>query len=1064
LTQFYEFIDNGFSPRIPAPNPNKLPMKSLEQLARSFEVGLSEVSKVAKELSLVSPAQARDKKYTLNSHQCATIRQELVRKGFIEEPPIGDSKTEAKKEPKKEHKAQPEVPLAPDPCANWEDLEFGALQYPLWAPLDLGKTLEKEKHLQKKVIIVLQHLGAHGKHSTTKGCAGNNRGWKRTPLGGGSNGMQHYLWWATQGSPPVKHLSLEKSEIVVGAVRKHEDHSPLSVRNLDEHFPLRSEDIEKENSLKLESPWTPDQLKFVHADAPVRIVVGLPGSGKTTVLQKAVEARKGQRVLYITWSRELTRQAEERFKSFAPQDVEVETLDFATFLNEVTGETLARLPLRESRRLFNESISALSSECLGAWATRKQALFAEIRAVLLGRATFHERCQPEGGVLRLSEKRYLDQRGKEKGVGLRHAKSLLSVFKAIEKSELKKIFPELEAATQATRLLRENDLTGSLLDFDRIVLDEAQDLTLLESEVIVELCRAIAKPRDHAPWLLIAGDHGQTVRPSGFEWGKMKDLLSTRLRKPEEFILDENLRCPERIAQVVDRAKKHYGNLHKEIRPTKQNQRGGSQHVDAYLFHLSVGDGSEATKLLKKIDDSVGVAVISSQEEIPKWASEEIKDIILSPADTKGLEYQSVCLLNPGSTLAGLKPKAGGDGKGKEINAHMRRTMIDRLRVALSRATETLAFIDVEADDEHEALSKDLLSKDFIPAEPDDLVDHFQTADASPEERVGARTEEARQLQDDNPRQALKKAYQAMKLLGNPNLPNGVSDQAVRIETFETVRDVGTRAMVNLFTTDEKLAKEHVRWIHEAIESIDPTDEKFATEPSRWIDKEIESIGTKKEGNLSSGTQLDAFRALYNWLMDKKSSVIPLLESVDSLGTDGKWLVDELRPITPDLKKKLEDDATDSRFAESFKGNVEGWLKITESLARDPKSIAQKLRKKAFDTMLEHRDLVAAESILSRLHPEDHLRVGKLKEAQELWEDAAKAFEKAKSFANAYRNWRSSGKWKEAFRLAKGDEKAELRWMMDVEAMLGKPPKKLGESITEKERMRLNKLLEDARR
>jgi hypothetical protein len=1064
LTQFYEFIDNGFSPRIPAPNPNKLPMKNLEQLARSIDVELSEVSKVAKELLLVSPAQARDPQYTLNSHQCAKIRQELVRKGLIEEPPIGDSKTEAKKEPKKEHKAQPEAqPYRPDPCANWEDLKFGALKYPLWAPLDLGKTLEKEKHLQKKVIIILQHLGAHGKHSTTKGCAGNNRGWKRTPLGGGSNGMQHYLWWASQGSPPVNHLSLEKSAIVVGAVRKHEDHSPLSVRNLDDHLPLSSVNIEKENSLELESPWTPDQLNFVHADAPVRIVVGLPGSGKTTVLQKAVEARKGQRVLYITWSRELTRQAEERFDSFAPQDVEVATWDFASFLSEVTGEILARLPLRESRRLFNESISALSLECLGAWATRKQALFAEIRAVLLGGATFHEGCQPEGGILRLSETRYLDQRGKEKGVGLRHAKSLLSVFKAIEKSELKKIFPELEAATQATRLLRENDFTGSLLDFDRIVLDEAQDLTLLESEVIVELCRAIAKPRDHAPWLLIAGDHGQTVRPSGFEWGKMKDLLSTRLRNPEEFILDENLRCPERIAQVVDRAKKHYGNLHKEIRPTKQTQRGGSQHVDAYLFHLSVGDGSEATKLLKEIDDSGGVKVISPQEEIPKWASEEIKDIILTPEDTKGLEYQSVCLLNPGATLAGLKPKAGGDGKGKEINAHMRRTMIDRLRVALSRATETLAFIDVEADEEQEALSKDLLGKDFIPAEPDDLVNHFQTADTSPEERVGARTKEARQLQEDNPLQALKKAYQAMKLLGNPKLPNGVSDQAVRIETFETVRDVGTRAMVNLFTTDEKLAREHVRWIHEAIESIGTTDEKFATEPSRWIDKEIESIGTKEEGNFSSGTQLNAFRALDEWLMNKNSSVFHLLESADSLGTDGKWLVDELRPITPDLKKKLEDGASDVRFAKSFKGNVEGWLKITESLARDPKSIAQKLRKKAFDTMLEHRDLVAAESILSRLHPEDHLRVGKLKEAQERWEEAAKAFEKAKSFANAYRNWKSSGRWEKAVRFAKGKEKANYEWLIEVEELLGERPEDLGEALSPKERLRLERILEDAR-
>ena len=83
--------------------------------------------------------------------------------------------------------------------------------------------------------------------------------------------------------------------------------------------------------------------------------------------------------------------------------------------------------------------------------------------------------------------------------------------------------------------------------------------------------------RGRAPWLLMAGDSGQTVRPTGFEWGPLNDLLVRRVRRPEEFHLEDHLRCPSRIAEVIEPASQRYTAVEKEVRPTRQRrQRGGS--------------------------------------------------------------------------------------------------------------------------------------------------------------------------------------------------------------------------------------------------------------------------------------------------------------------------------------------------------------------------------------------------------------------------------------------------------------------------------------------------------
>ena len=113
---------------------------------------------------------------------------------------------------------------------------------------------------------------------------------------------------------------------------------------------------------------------------------------------------------------------------------------------------------------------------------------------------------------------------------------------------------ELVAATRAIDRLRDDDLPEGFDDFDRIVVDEVQDLTLLESAVVVELCRAVGRRHGRAPLLLMAGDAGQTVRPTAFDWGPLSDLLARRVGVPARFHLEEHLRCPSRIAEVVERS------------------------------------------------------------------------------------------------------------------------------------------------------------------------------------------------------------------------------------------------------------------------------------------------------------------------------------------------------------------------------------------------------------------------------------------------------------------------------------------------------------------------------
>ena len=1045
---------------------------TLAQLARGLNVDVREVSRTARTVLGLAPAEARDRRFELSPEQCRLVSAAVEMRQQPSLIPLSDIDTAARPRAG----ARNLLPFEPDRPALPHDVKFRDLRHRLWLHPEVSDHLRAWTHLYRRLGLVLQHLAAHGRTTVVKGCKDGNRGWLRSPLGG-AHGMQYYLWWTPRGSRVAGTVALPPDSILVRAARHHDDHAPLKAGSFDDYLSLCAPDDLNDDIAG--RPWTDAQLDFVEDERPVRLILGRPGSGKTTVLWKAVEARSGQRVLYLTWSSALTRHAQERFASFAPADIEVVARDFATFVGEIRQADLARQALAASRAKFDAAIIRLGRDMAGPWKNRRDALHAELRAILFGRAMPGESgCTAERGVARLSEEAYRDLRGDYDGVGPKAAKALLKVARSLPADAVRAVFPELVAATRAIDRLREDDIPEGFDDFDRIVVDEVQDLTLLETAVVVELCRAIARRQGRAPWLLMAGDAGQTVRPTGFDWGPLSDLLARRVGAPARFHLEEHLRCPSRIAEVVERASERYVDLEKRVRPTKQRRQQGGQHVDAHLVYVHVPGRSQAADLLERLAEADDAVVLSARNDLPSWLPERLRDSVLTPAEAKGLEYQSVCLLDPGRLLSHLGSEEQAYATDAELDLQARRTAIDHLRVTLSRATETLVFIDVEATAEERDLSLALLG-DGAPYTPEDLLDHFAHADASPEERVQARTNDARLLIDSAPGRAWQRARQAFRLLGDPELPNGVADRAVRLDARTAL--LGTAARLLVDGPPDGVQRREV--IEAALEAVALTDEPLPAEPAPTAHRAGTGEQPEADEPLGVGAahpfllaleEERALRELAAWSVDRSAPPFALLESARTLDRlqqpGGDWLGPALLPAAQMLRERLNAGAADPEAAAWFAStDVEAWLRLT-GYTGDAPARARALRGKAFDTLLKagaanekgparRERLARAEALLATIAP-DLLRLGRLREAQQRPEDAADAYERAGAHKDVLRVWRNAGAWERAVELAQGDIRADLDWLIELERLIERRPDQQNKRLRNGERDRVEKLLD----
>ena len=209
-------------------------------------------------------------------------------------------------------------------------------------------------------------------------------------------------------------------------------------------------------------------------------------------------------------------------------------------------------------------------------------------------------------------------------------------------------FPELALAWRAVERLSKGGGDGVPLDFDCMAVDEVQDLTPIEALVLIELCTLAFQRRKTLTSLLLAGDEAQTVRPTDFEWAWLSDLLHHRMATPAEHKLSANLRSPRRIAELVNRIWDLYSFILKEDRPRGAGQAEIEDDATDQILYCTAAPGPELEELLKLLAAREGVALITLGEAVPAFIPESVRPAVLTVAEAKGLDFHTVCVIDPG--------------------------------------------------------------------------------------------------------------------------------------------------------------------------------------------------------------------------------------------------------------------------------------------------------------------------------------------------------------------------------------------------------------------------------
>ncbi|HEY0168676.1 MAG TPA: DNA/RNA helicase domain-containing protein [Jatrophihabitans sp.] len=203
-------------------------------------------------------------------------------------------------------------------------------------------------------------------------------------------------------------------------------------------------------------------------------------------------------------------------------------------------------------------------------------------------------------------------------------------------------------ATAARRVLVDEAASDRSWAFGHVVVDEAQELSAMQWRLLMRRCPSRS--------MTVVGDTAQTGSPAGARsWGQMLDpYVEGRWRLTE---LTVNYRTPGRIMAVATAALAESGVAATAMTsaregdwpPTAEPVRGelGQAVVRAVeAERAALGEGRLAVITAARTQPELAEAL----SEQP-WADERLA--VLSPAQSKGLEFDVVVLVEPAAILSG---------------------------------------------------------------------------------------------------------------------------------------------------------------------------------------------------------------------------------------------------------------------------------------------------------------------------------------------------------------------------------------------------------------------------
>ncbi len=639
--------------------------------------------------------------------------------------------------------------------------------HPLLVHPDVDAWVRQRPELRRRVDWLLFELATRGTAGRPKGIVGPaarltdaaGSRWLRSGVGG----FHYYAWWFSASGWD----GVADGTIAVRTIRDHDDMAPLAGGDGAAYRPRAVDDLD---------PLTEEQASVLVTPARVRLVVGQPGTGKTSALifgavreaasfcREASGLAPDARLLYVTLSRRLADLAGEVLAGASLSERAVEVVPLADVLARWAGARGSAVSDDDEERAFLQSVRGFAPRARADWQGSDRALWAEVRAHVLGAALpFRLRNHPPMVEPIVDEQSY--RRVREHQIGARSARAAWQIARwFVDRRDL----PSAQrTAWSALERIRGGKLDRELRGIGGLIVDEIQDLTLLQIAVLAEATRRSSELRGTPSLFLAAGDESQIVHPSGFDWGWCKDLLFDRLGSPPaELSLRTNQRSTAPIVEVANRTVSLYDELQREYRP-----RGSArvEPTDArngeVALTAAASDSGEVVAWLERLAETPHTAVIVNaglvgdgtvNKEAPSdgrprglIGDDRFRDLCFTPAEIKGLDRQYVVIWDATRTLNALREEIdAARERGQKPRFLAARTAIDELRVAVSRATETLVFAD-PPDAEPDPLLAELVSDGLAQRRsPAFLCDRLEERNADPLARVDGFVDDALGLLD----------------------------------------------------------------------------------------------------------------------------------------------------------------------------------------------------------------------------------------------------------------------------------------------------------------------------
>jgi superfamily I DNA/RNA helicase len=940
-----------------------------------------------------------------------------------------------------------------------ELLEFHTASpaYPLFCHQEFLEKLAQHRQdaIGKRTSLLLQRMAVDPQRLHYKATQGVNRGWRRSRLGGG-HGSHFYAWWAPRNAAPLENgygfTAAPDGSLFLRDIRHHDDHSPLSAQTLEEHYlPVSVHDLRREEYGP--APWTPPQARFASARQTVRLLKGHPGSGKTTALWHAADNTGLQRVLYVTYSRDLAALARAYFDRYCSAEKHFQVVTFNQLVRHILNITDPVSSEYEARKRFSKDLAAFS-RMLGPWSDQVTGLYDELHAHLVGDAMpiaagrFAACTQA-----RLPDKVYREKR--TRFVGPQGAASAIEIANRLERNGrgtlAERYMPELDFGWQAADLLRRfalNEpgvlLATEWLNFDCLAVDECQDLTPVEASILVQLATLMNRERRSTVSVLIAGDEAQTVRPTDFEWGWLSDMLHARVGTPVEFKLSANLRSPRRIAELVNRVWDLYSQVQKQERPSGSSQAEIEEDASDHILYCTAVPGPELDELLTVLAAREGMALISLDDALPAVIPESLRPSVLTVSEAKGLDFHSVCVIDAGCQLERILRTDARWRSDADIEGMRKRLAIDRLRVALSRPTERLLWLDINSNDRQVRQSLEFLNGvttegSIGPAIPAAVLKQLEEEQLDVEERLQRCQDDARQYLSIRPEVAWSRAQQAVTLLGRPGTPAAVLDRAARNAAYLTLCEI----CFCLAFRGTQLAPELGR-----PNLFDEAQQAASRAERDGLAAVIAAI-REVEADSAPPARLAALATLAQVLPNTREQVEP-------------WLMVEIEPSKDDWTMELETAMHNGRNALVLSRILPPFF---EALGiPDAKERTRTLQQRAVVVLLKDKQHEAALALLRELPERQPKLEAACYEAMGQFREAADAYRVIGSLKEALQCYRAIPDLEAARALIRemGDHPAaeSLEWIAKLQGVVAERPEKFTKVVTAAEKKLLEELLE----